>query len=64
MPPRASILLPLANTGGYRAKRRRRIEQASSRRRGRRERPASPDRSPVRSSAMITAVVKTAFAAP
>jgi hypothetical protein len=40
-----------------------RIEQASSWRRVRRERPASPDRSPVRSSAMTTAVVKTAFAA-
>ena len=39
------------------------IEQASSWRRVRRERPASPDRSPVRSSVMTTAVVKTAFAA-
>ena len=41
MPPRASNLLPSANVGGYRAKRRRRIEQASSWWRARRERPAS-----------------------
>ena len=41
MPPRASILLPSANAGGYRAKRRGRVEQASSWRCVRRERPAS-----------------------
>jgi hypothetical protein len=39
MPPRASILLPLANAGGYRAKRRCRVEPASSRRCVRRKRP-------------------------
>ena len=41
MPPRASIWLPLANAGGYRAKRRCRVEPASSRRCVRRKRPAS-----------------------
>jgi hypothetical protein len=43
MPPRASNLLPSANVGGYRAKRRRRIEQASSWRRVRREPISFPE---------------------
>jgi hypothetical protein len=47
MPPRASNLLPSANVGGYRAKRRRRIEQASSWRRVRREPYHSPPHSRV-----------------
>jgi hypothetical protein len=41
MPPRASILVPSANAGGYSVKRRGRVEQASFWQRVRRERPAS-----------------------